>query len=104
VLLALGQVPAPPSWLAGFGVSLDEAGRIRVDAQGRSSHPRIYAGGDDTLGPDLVVTAMAAGRRAADGILSSWRPGQRLVNALHGMRPVAASPQPVPLAARESTP
>jgi glutamate synthase (NADPH/NADH) small chain len=104
VLLALGQVPAPPSWLAGFGVSLDEAGRIRVDAQGRTTHPRIYAGGDDTLGPDLVVTAMAAGRRAADGILSSWRPGQRLVNALHGMRPVAASPQPVPLAARESTP
>ena len=104
VLLALGLVPAPPSWLTCFGVTLDEAGRIRVDALGRSMHPRIYAGGDDTLGPDLVVTAMAAGRRAADGMLSSWRPGQRLVRALHGMRPAPATPQPVPLAARESTP
>ena len=104
VVLALGQMTAPPGWLLRFGVGLDDTGRIRVDAQGRTTHPRIYAGGDDTLGPDLVVTAMAAGRRAAEGMLADWRPGQRLVRALHGMRPAPSAPQPEPLAARASTP
>ncbi len=33
----------------------------QVDQQGRTSNPKIYAGGDNTLGPDLVVTAIAAG-------------------------------------------
>lgn len=72
VILALGQVPAPPPWLAGHGVRLDDGGRILIDAQGRTAHPRIYAGGDNTHGPDLVVTAMAAGRRAAEGLLASF--------------------------------
>ncbi|EGV49954.1 FAD-dependent oxidoreductase [endosymbiont of Tevnia jerichonana] len=51
-------------------------GRIQVDTQGHTSHPKIWAGGDNTLGPDLAVTAMAAGRKAAEGMLSSfslWR-------------------------------
>jgi pyruvate/2-oxoglutarate dehydrogenase complex dihydrolipoamide dehydrogenase (E3) component len=49
-----------------------------VDENGQTSNPKIYAGGDNTLGPDLVVTAVAAGRRAADGILNSFRPTQRI--------------------------
>lgn len=69
-ILALGQQPAPPPWLARFGIALEGDGRIRVDDRGRTSHPRVWAGGDNTLGPDLAVTAMAAGRRAAEGMLS----------------------------------
>jgi glutamate synthase (NADPH/NADH) small chain len=72
VILALGQVPAPPSWLAAHGVALDESGRIVVDGQGRTTHPKLYAGGDNTRGPDLVVTAMADGRRAAEGMLDAF--------------------------------
>jgi glutamate synthase (NADPH/NADH) small chain len=72
VILALGQVPAPPSWLAAHGVVLDETGRIVVDAHGLTTHPRLYAGGDATRGPDLVVTAMADGRRAAEGMLEAF--------------------------------
>jgi glutamate synthase (NADPH/NADH) small chain len=72
VILALGQVPAPPAWLAAHGVLLDEIGRIVVDGQGRTAHLRIYAGGDNTRGPDLVVTAMAAGRLAAEGMLDNF--------------------------------
>jgi len=45
---------------------------IVVDANGRTSNPKIYAGGDNGHGPDLVVTAVAAGRRAAQGILDSF--------------------------------
>ncbi len=73
VILAVGQVNAPPAWLEALGITFDERGRIRVDAEGRTDHPKIYAGGDDTLGPDLVVTAVAAGRRAAHAILHDHR-------------------------------
>ncbi|MFP5506695.1 MAG: FAD-dependent oxidoreductase, partial [Gammaproteobacteria bacterium] len=72
VILALGQVPAPPAWLAVHGVLLDDTGRIVVDAHGRTTHPKLYAGGDAARGPDLVVTAMADGRRAAEGILDAF--------------------------------
>ena len=78
VILALGQVPAPPSWLSAHGVALDEAGRIVVDAHGRTAQAKIYAGGDNTRGPDLVVTAMAAGRLAAEGMLESFSLGGRI--------------------------
>ncbi len=73
VILAFGFVAEPPAWLAMFGVETDANGRIRVDARGRTTHPKIYAGGDNARGPDLVVTAMADGRRAARAILDSFR-------------------------------
>ncbi len=76
VILAIGQLPRPPAGLRALGVALDEQGRIRVDAHGRTSCPGVYAGGDNTLGPDLVVTAVAAGRRAAQGILQDLRDGR----------------------------
>lgn len=73
VVIAFGQQPAPPPWSADYGIVLEPDGRIRVDEHGRTSHPGIYAGGDNTLGPDLAVTAMAAGRCAAEAILADTR-------------------------------
>lgn len=70
-VLAFGQQPDPPRWLDGLGVGLEPDGRIQVDDNGRTEHHRIYAGGDNTHGPDLAVIAMAAGRRAAEGILAN---------------------------------
>lgn len=70
VVIAIGQRPYPPEWLAGLDVELEADGRIRVDATGRTSHPRIWAGGDNTQGPGLAVQAMAAGRTAAAGMLA----------------------------------
>ncbi|WP_029040579.1 NAD(P)-dependent oxidoreductase [Cucumibacter marinus] len=50
------------------GVDLD-GGRIRTDAEGRTSHPKVWAGGDCTnRGDDLTVTAVAEGRDAAESI------------------------------------
>jgi len=69
VILAFGFVPAPPAWLARFNVVTDADGRIIIDELGRTTNPRIYAGGDNTHGPDLVVTALASGRAAAETIL-----------------------------------
>jgi len=63
--------------LRAIGQSLDRApeglalehGKIRVDAQGRSSVIGIWAGGDcATGGDDLTVTAVAEGRDAAEDI------------------------------------
>lgn len=50
------------------GLELDGA-KIRVDAEGRTSLPRVWAGGDCVAaGDDLTVTAVAQGRDAAESI------------------------------------
>jgi len=84
VILAFGQQPAAPCWLEAAGVAT-EYGAIKVDAHGRTTHPRIFAGGDAVHGADLIVTAAAAGRRAARTVLAeqrlagwkTWRAWQR---------------------------
>jgi dihydropyrimidine dehydrogenase (NAD+) subunit PreT len=44
-------------------------GRIQVDAEGRTSMPKVWAGGDCVAaGDDLTVTAVAQGRDAAETI------------------------------------
>jgi dihydropyrimidine dehydrogenase (NAD+) subunit PreT len=53
---------------SGPGIAL-EAGRIRVDGEGRTSMPKVWAGGDCILGgDDLTVSAVAQGRDAAESI------------------------------------
>ncbi len=101
VILAVGQIAQPPLWLQQLGVDTDAQGVIRVNEQGRTSHPAIYAGGDNTNGPDLVVTAIAAGRRAADGILDSFRPGRRVLASIAStFTPSTAKRQPQVAVAR----
>jgi glutamate synthase (NADPH/NADH) small chain len=73
VIVAFGFQPSPPQWLKDMGVALDDKGR--VVASEKSTYPlqtnqqKIFAGGDMVLGSDLVVTAIAQGRKAAEGIL-----------------------------------
>jgi glutamate synthase (NADPH/NADH) small chain len=78
VILAFGQQPSPPSWLDQFVIATDRHGNISVDDQGRTTHPRIWAGGDNTLGPNLAVNAIAAGRKAAEGMLATFGGSHRL--------------------------
>ena len=58
---------------ASCGVALDSQGRIKAGVESRyryqTSQEKIFAGGDAVRGADLVVTAMAEGRHAAQGIL-----------------------------------
>ncbi|MAW86036.1 MAG: dihydropyrimidine dehydrogenase [Phyllobacteriaceae bacterium] len=69
VFKAIGQAFAPSS-LNGSSPSITlEGGRIAVDAEGRTSLPSVWAGGDCTnSGDDLTVTAVAQGRDAAESI------------------------------------
>jgi glutamate synthase (NADPH/NADH) small chain len=66
VVVAAGyQVEAEPAQ-ALPGVVLGRGGVVAVEHPScRTSVPGVFAGGDLTTGPSLVVTAVAAGRRAA---------------------------------------
>lgn len=74
VILAFGFRPHNMSWLADYSVELDSQGRIIAPENSESgfqtSNPKIFAGGDAVRGSDLVVTAIAEGRKAADGIMN----------------------------------
>ena len=85
VILAFGQQPDPPEWLKALGVATDEGGLVRVDEHGRTTNPWLYAGGDNSHGPALVVDAIAAGRRAAEAVLAGSSPAGRLQHHVTGL-------------------
>jgi glutamate synthase (NADPH/NADH) small chain len=72
IIQSFGFLPSPPDWLAAHGVALSATGKILTSANGKlphqTSHPRIFAGGDNVRGADLVVRAVYDGREAAGSI------------------------------------
>lgn len=82
VIQAFGFLPSPPDWLASHGVKLAPSGRIVTGADGalpqQTSHPRIFAGGDNVRGADLVVRAVYDGREAAASIAQMLQQAPRL--------------------------
>ena len=50
------------------GIDKDRWGGIAVDDDGKTSRPGVFAGGDAVTGPQTVVKAMGAGKRAAVSI------------------------------------
>jgi dihydropyrimidine dehydrogenase (NAD+) subunit PreT len=76
---AIGQLFLPTD-VADEQVALDlEAGRIRVDAERRTSVPGIWAGGDCAAGgQDLTVVAVEDGKRAALSIDRTLRASQQI--------------------------
>ncbi|MBC8952643.1 glutamate synthase small subunit [Xenorhabdus sp. PB62.4] len=73
VIMAFGFKPHTMSWLDEHQVALDQKGRIIAPESSelpfQTSNPKIFAGGDAVRGSDLVVTAIAEGRRAASSVL-----------------------------------
>ncbi|MGD1032108.1 MAG: NAD(P)-dependent oxidoreductase [Opitutaceae bacterium] len=69
VLVAYGFDPAPfPAGSDFCRLALNEWGGIIVDSDQMTSVPGVFAGGDSTRGPSLVVHAVRDGRRAAAAI------------------------------------
>lgn len=72
VIIAFGFSPSVPQWLAAQGVQGTPNGRIVAGGDGRrpfqTTNPKLFAGGDAVRGADLVVTAVAEGRDAAQDI------------------------------------
>ncbi len=74
VIVAFGFSVEPESWFDAQGVKTDDWGRtIAAEKQTfkhQTSNPKIFAGGDQVRGADLVVRAVYEGRNAAEGILA----------------------------------
>ena len=47
------------------GLDVDLRGQIIADAEGKTSLPAVWAGGDIVLGAATVILAMGEGRKAA---------------------------------------
>jgi putative selenate reductase len=71
VILAIGQKP-DLAFLDGTTIAFDRDGTIAVDDETGQASERVYAGGDVTRGPDIIIGACADGRRAAEAICEQF--------------------------------
>ncbi|TEU01760.1 MAG: FAD-dependent oxidoreductase, partial [Dehalococcoidia bacterium] len=72
IIVAIGQRP-DIAFLNGSGVSLRQNGAIAVVPEtGLAGPERVYAGGDVTRGPAIIIEACADGRRAAAAICAQF--------------------------------
>jgi len=69
-------------------------GGVRVDAAGRTAHPRVYGAGDVTTGPRDLIRAIASGQTAAAAIAHDLAGNDRTKEP----PPRAIAPPPVPSA------
>ena len=68
-VLALGYWPDPIIGKTTPNLEVHDWGLVSADkATGKTSREGVFSGGDCVTGPDLVVTAMVAGRKAAHAI------------------------------------
>lgn len=69
VLLAMGFTnPVPEGVIDTLGLEKDSRGNVKVNDDGQSSNPKVFAAGDVSTGASLVVRCIASGRKAAQGI------------------------------------
>ena len=94
IIGAIGQSPEVP---AGFKVKTGRGNTIQADpVTMATSRKGVWAGGDVVSGPDFVITAIAAGRRAAvsidkylggSGDIDERLTGERKIGVCAGMTP-----------------
>jgi len=69
VIMALGTRPNPLVFVDAEGLERTKWGTVVADVEmGRTTMPRIWAGGDVVTGAATVVSAMGAGKQAAADI------------------------------------
>jgi len=73
VLIAFGFRPSPADWFTDLGIHTADSGLVLAsddqELPYQTTNPKVFAGGDMVRGSDLVVTAIAEGRNAAQSIL-----------------------------------
>ncbi|MBF0308941.1 MAG: glutamate synthase subunit beta [Magnetococcales bacterium] len=80
VLLAMGFLhPVHQGLLQGLGVELDARGNVKIDPNGMSSLPGVFAAGDMATGQSLVLKAIGSGRNAARGVDAWLRGGESIL-------------------------
>ena len=72
VIVAYGFQASPENWFEDFGIETNDWGLVIASAEDefafQTSNPKIFAAGDMVRGADLVVTAIADARKAAEAI------------------------------------
>ena len=68
VIVAIGNSSNPLIRQTSKGLDFNKRGNLVCDEDGRTSMPRVFAGGDIVLGAATVILAMGQGRRAAAAI------------------------------------
>ena len=69
VVATIGQVPEVNGLGERLGLATTKSGTLRADPTTlETALPGVFAGGDCVTGPDVVVTAMLAGKKAANSI------------------------------------
>ncbi len=68
VIVAIGTTPNPLIAMTTKGLKTKKKGEIEADEWGQTSIPGVFAGGDIVTGAATVVTAMGAGKKAAEAI------------------------------------
>ena len=68
VILAVGQAPDVSFIPESAGIERARFGGLQVNAELRTSHPKVWAGGDVAFGPRNLIDAIGDGRRAAASI------------------------------------
>ncbi|MDX2417433.1 MAG: FAD-dependent oxidoreductase [Xanthomonadales bacterium] len=73
VIVAYGFQASPENWFETFGINTNQWGLIEASESDemafQTSNPKVFAAGDMVRGADLVVTAVADARKAANGIV-----------------------------------
>ena len=73
ILIAFGFRPSPADWFTDLNINTTESGLVLAtndqELPYQTTNPKVFAGGDMVRGSDLVVTAIAEGRNAAQSIL-----------------------------------
>lgn len=70
VVFAIGLKPEK-DLIQKQGIELDDWGYIKVDENGKTNLDNVYAGGDNTENKSTVCRALAAGKKAAYGIMKN---------------------------------
>lgn len=74
VIVAYGFQASPENWMGEHGIQTNQWGLVEASEDGcfafQTSNPKVFAGGDMVRGADLVVTAVADARQAADSIVN----------------------------------
>lgn len=71
IVFAIGLKP-DKNLIEENGIELDDWGYIKIDENGKTNLENVYAGGDNTESKSTVCRALAAGKKAAIGIIKAF--------------------------------
>lgn len=87
VITALGTRANPFVPYIAPDLPLSRKGYVICDEEGRSAHPRIWAGGDIVTGAATVILAMGAGKKAAQSIHAELSGDKKTIEDLEDGKP-----------------